>query len=289
MCLLENSKLWCTSKRKLDYSEKTLIMGILNSTPDSFSDGGRFVSVDKALKKVESFVNEGADIIDVGGESTRPGGAPVSPEDEIDRVVPLIREIVSRFDVPVSIDTSKSAVAEAALDAGAEIVNDISGLRFDVRIAEVSASYNAGLILMHSRGEFETLHEKRKAANEIISDVAEGFNDSIGTAGRFGINDDNICLDPGIGFGKTQSENLQLIAKLEILCKKFARYPMLIGTSRKSFIGKILDKAPANARLNGTVATNVIAVWNGANIVRVHDVKPIAEAIRLADEIRKEL
>lgn len=289
MILSENSKSWSTSKRKLDYSRKTLVMGILNSTPDSFSDGGKYISIDRALRRVESFVNDGADIIDIGGESTRPGSLKISDNDEIYRVVPIIQEIVSRFDIPLSVDTSKSLVAEAALDAGAEIINDISGLRFDIRIGEVVAKYKAGLVLMHSRGEFETLHGPKEPAENIIREVSESLSASITKARKCGISDDRICLDVGIGFGKTQLENLELIAKIDIICKEFSQYPMLIGTSRKSFIGKILDDAPTDGRLNGTVATNVISVWNGANIVRVHDVKAIAEALRLVDEIKKEL
>lgn len=281
-------KVWQASKRKIDYSSKTLVMGILNITPDSFSDGGEYNSVDVALKKVEKFIEEGVDIIDVGGESTRPKSKRISAAEENDRVIPIVAAIHEWFDIPISIDTSKSEVAKEAVEAGAVIINDISGLKFDDKVAAVAAEHNAGLILMHLRGDFETMH-KQMPVKDILLDVSNGFNWSIEKAKSHGVKDEQICLDIGIGFSKTFEQNLELIAKLEMLRNKFKKYPMLIGTSRKSFIGKILDDAPIYERTYGTLATNVISVLNGANIVRVHDVLKTAEALKVVEAIRGEL
>ncbi len=263
-------------------------MAILNVTPDSFSDGGRFVSIDKALRQTEKMIEEGADILDIGGESTRPNAKRVSAHEETRRVISVIENIVKRFDVPISIDTSKSFVAEKAVEAGAEIVNDISGLRFDERIGEVAAKSNSGLILMHLRGTFETMHEKKIIEN-VIDEVKNGLRESITKAENFGVNRQNIALDVGIGFGKKLEQNLELIAKLKILTEEFADFPMLIGTSRKSFIGKILNDAPPDERLPGSLASAAIAAWNGAKIVRVHDVKATVETLRVVDKIKAEL
>jgi len=263
-------------------------MAILNVTPDSFSDGGRHSSADDALGEVERFIADGADIIDVGGESTRPGSSRVTVEEEIERVVPVVDAIAKRFDIPISVDTTKSEVAKRAIDAGAEIINDISGLRFDERIGEVVASSKSGLLLMHSPGEFETMHTQPAVA-DILAAVSEGFRASIAKAKSFGIADENIALDVGIGFGKTPEQNLELLAKLDRLVADFPLYPMLVGTSRKSFIGKLLGDAPAGERLIGSLATAAIAVWNGARIVRVHDVKQTAEAVKLVDAMMGQL
>lgn len=277
--------IWKTSRRELNL-DRTLIMAILNVTPDSFSDGGQFLSVDDALKQAERYIEEGAGILDIGGESTRPGSERVAADEEIRRIVPVIEAVATRFDIPISVDTSKSEVAEAAVTAGAEIINDISGLRFDERIAEVAARHKAGLVLMHSRGEFETMH-KQPPVDDIIADVSDGFVRSIDTAQKFGVSSKQIALDPGIGFSKTPEQNLELLSKLDILTSEFSAYPMLIGTSRKSFIGKILgDAAPIDGRLSGTLASVAIAVWNGAHIVRVHDVKATVDAIRVVEAIK---
>ncbi len=275
---------WQTSRRKISL-EKTLVMAILNVTPDSFSDGGDFLSIDDALRQAEKFVSEGADIIDIGGESTRPGSKQVPVEEEIRRVVPVIEEIARRFDVPVSVDTTKSEVAESALGAGAEIINDISGLRFHKRIAGVAATANCGLILMHSRGTFETMH-KQEPVEDILAEVTAGFRDSISKAECSGVQSECIVLDVGIGFGKTLQQNLELLAKLDKLVKEFPQYPMIVGTSRKSFIGKILGDLPPDDRLTGSLATAAIAVWNGAKIVRVHDVKATVETVRMVESIK---
>jgi dihydropteroate synthase len=281
-------QIWQTSNRIIDYSGKTLVMAILNVTPDSFSDGGRYTSIDKALLQTEKFVEEGADILDIGGESTRPNSERVTLQKEIQRVIPIIRAIKEEFDIPVSVDTSKSQVAEEAINAGAEIINDISGLTFDENIAKVSAKYKTGLILMHLRGEFETMHFQ-KPVDDIIREVSDGFENCLRIAAKYKVNSNQICLDVGIGFSKSQSQNLELIAKLDKLLQKFNDYPMLIGASRKSFIGKLLDNAPTDQRINGTLAANAIALWNGANILRVHDVRQHVELIKVTEAIKMEL
>lgn len=282
------NEFWRTSKRQISFREKTLVMAILNVTPDSFSDGGKFFSIDKALRQAEKFVEEGADILDIGGESTRPNSQRVSVKEEIERVAPVIAEIVKRFDVPISIDTSKSEVAERAINAGAEIINDISGLRFDERIADVSANHQTGLVLMHLRGSFETMHKLEPTEN-ILREVSESFRQSIKKAEKFGVKKDQIALDVGIGFSKTFAQNLELVSRLNKLTKEFPDFPMLVGVSRKSFIGKILEDAPVSARLNGTLAANAIAVWNGANIVRVHDVKETVETLKVVEALKNQL
>jgi dihydropteroate synthase len=279
---------WQTSKRKLLFEEKTLVMAILNVTPDSFSDGGKFYSVDDAVKQAEKFIEEGADILDIGGESTRPNSERVSIEEEIRRVVPVIKKIAKKFDIAISVDTSKSEVAESAINAGAEIVNDISGLRFDERVAEVSAKYKTGLVLMHSRGDFETMH-KQEPVEDILREVSKGFRQSIEKAESYGVKKENIALDVGIGFSKTFEQNLELIAKLNMLCKEFSDFPMLVGTSRKSFLGKILGDVATSERLQGSLASAAIAVWNSAKIVRVHDVKATVEMLKVVEAVKKQL
>lgn len=278
---------WQTSRRRLSL-EKTLVIAILNATPDSFSDGGIFSSIDAALKHAENLIEEGADILDIGGESTRPTSARVSTEDEIRRVVPIIEAVGKRFDIPISVDTSKSEVAEKAVEAGAEIVNDVSGLRFDERIAAVAAKTNAGLILMHLRGDFETMHKQPPVEN-ILREVSGGLRWSIERAESCKVKRENIALDVGIGFSKTFVQNLELIAKLNLLGAEFSDYPMLVGASRKSFIGKILNDAPVEERLQGSLAAAAVAVWNGANIVRVHDVRATVETLKVVDRIKGEL
>ncbi len=263
-------------------------MAILNVTPDSFSDGGKFYSIDDALRQAEKYVEEGADILDIGGESTRPNSARVSKEEEIRRVVPVIEAIVKRFDVPVSIDTSKAEVAEKAVESGAEIINDISGLRFDEQIAGVAARRKTGLILMHLRGTFEMMHKLAPVEN-IMREVSEGFRWSIETAKNFGVTPEQIALDIGIGFSKTFEQNLELIAKLDKLVNEFSEFPMLVGASRKSFIGKITGGVLPNERINGSLASAAIAVWNGANIVRVHDVKATIETLKTVEAIKNKI
>jgi dihydropteroate synthase len=283
---------WQIRGRTLPIGERTLIMGILNVTPDSFTDGGQFVTVDAALAHAEQMIAEGADIIDVGGESTRPGGEPVSAEEEIQRVVPVIQALAQRTEVAISVDTTKSEVARAALVAGAAIVNDISALRFDFYIADAVARAGAGLVLMHSRGTPATMHRLPPVA-DIIQEVTNSLRASVKMAERRGAKRESIVIDPGIGFGKSQEQNLELIAKLDQLIAAFPDYPLLIGTSRKSFIGRILadesgTPAPAEDRLHGTIATITAAILRGAHIVRVHDVKAAIETIRVAQALQRQ-
>ena len=277
-------KYWKTSRRKLSL-ERPLVMGILNVTPDSFSDGGKFDSVDAAVGRAEQMIVEGVDIIDIGGESTRPGSQRVPVNEEISRVIPAIKAIKDRFDIPLSIDTSKSEVTEAAIEAGAEIINDISGLRFDESIADIAAARGTGLVLMHSRGEFETLHSQ-PPVESIIDEVVNDFHRSTALAEKAGVKSAQIVLDVGIGFGKTPEQNLELVAKLDKLVGEFENFPLLVGTSRKSFIGKLLGDAPTEDRLGGSLATGVIAVMNGARILRVHDIRETVQALSIVRAIQ---
>lgn len=278
--------------RTLPIGERTLVMGVLNVTPDSFSDAGMFFSFESAIAHADQMIAEGADIIDVGGESTRPGGAAiVTAEEEIERVVPVIKQLAARTPVPISIDTTKAEVARAALDAGATIVNDISSLRFDFLIADEAAKSGAGLVLMHSRGTPATMHRLPPVA-DIISEVTSSLRASIAMAERRGVKRESIVIDPGIGFGKSQEQNIELIAKLDQIIAAFPDFPLLIGTSRKSFIGRILadsdgNPAPVEGRLYGTMASTTAAILKGAHIVRVHDVKAAVQTVRVCDEINK--
>jgi dihydropteroate synthase len=276
---------WKLKDRSLVYGERTLVMGVLNVTPDSFSDGGKFFSFEAAIAQAAQMIEEGADIIDVGGESTRPGSEFISAEEELRRVIPIIERVGSSSDVPISIDTTKAAVARAALAAGAAIINDISGLRFEPAIADEAAKASTGLLLMHSRGTPKDM-QQIPFAEDILADVIEGLRLSISIAEQHGVARENIAVDPGIGFGKTVEQNLELIANVDQLAREFSDLPIVIGTSRKSFLGKLLDGAPADERLYGTIATVVASVLKGAHIVRVHDVKPAVEAVRVADVLR---
>ena len=276
--------------RLLPIGERTLIMGILNVTPDSFSDGAQFSSLDQALAHAEQMIAEGADIIDVGGESTRPGAVPVTAEEEIARVVPVIEALATRTDTPISIDTTKALVAGAALAAGATIVNDISALRFDFHIADEVAKTRAGLVLMHSRGTPVTMHKLPPVA-DIMKEVISSLGSSIKMAERRGVKRESIAIDPGIGFGKSQEQNLELIARLDQVIAAFPEIPVVIGTSRKSFVGRLLadengEPAPVDARLSGTLATIAASVLRGAHIVRTHDVKPARDTVVTIDSIR---
>jgi dihydropteroate synthase len=278
------TRYWKLKNRSLVYGERTLVMGVLNVTPDSFSDGGKFFSFDAAMAQAEQMIEEGADIVDVGGESTRPGSEFVSEQEELTRVLPVIERLASCGTVPVSIDTTKAAVARAALAAGAEIVNDISGLRFEPAIADEAAQANAGLLLMHSRGTPKDMQQIPFAEN-IYDNVIEGLRLSVSIAEQHGVARESIAIDPGIGFGKSVEQNLELIAKLDQLAREFNDLPIVIGTSRKSFLGKLLDGAPADERLYGTIATVVASVMNGAHIVRVHDVKEVVAALKVVDQM----
>jgi dihydropteroate synthase len=281
---------WHIAGRTLPIGERTLVMGVLNVTPDSFSDGAQFFSLDSAIDHAHRMIEEGADIIDIGGESTRPGAAEVSADEEIERVVPLIEQLSKQANVPISIDTTKSVVAAAALKAGAAIVNDISGLRFDAQLADEVAKAGAGLVLMHSRGTPATMQTLPPVA-DITTEVIGGLRISVIMAELHGVNRRFICLDPGIGFSKTREQNVELIAKVDQLIEAFPDFPWLVGPSRKSFIGHLLadasgEPAPVNERLHGTMAAVTAAILRGAQIVRVHDVKAAVETARIADAIK---
>ena len=269
-------------KRTLTLGKRTLLMGILNVTPNSFSDGGFFFEKEKAIAHGLKMVEEGADIIDIGGESTRPGSKPLESEEELRRVIPVIESITKEVDVPISIDTYKSNVAERAIGAGAEIINDISGLHFDPRLAKVAAKEETPLILMHIRGTPETM-QKDVHYDSLFSEILQYLKDSIRTAESSGVDPRKIIIDPGIGFGKTVLDNLLIIKNLyefRILGK-----PILLGTSRKTFIGKILN-AEVEDRLEGTLSSVAIGVLKGAHIIRSHDVLQAKKAIAVADAIR---
>lgn len=263
--------------RNFDTENICGIMGILNVTPDSFSDGGKWNSLDRALKHTEEMIAEGAAIIDVGGESTRPGHTVITEQEEIERVVPVIERIKREFDIPVSIDSYKANVAEAALAAGADLVNDIWGLKADERMASVIAKYNVPCCLMHNR-------EKAEYVN-FIEDMKNDLRECLAIAEKAGISKDKIILDPGVGFGKTYEHNLLAIKHMEELHELGC--PVLLATSRKSVIGLTLD-LPADKRVEGTVATSVIGVMKGAAFVRVHDVKENLRAIRMTEAVLKQ-
>lgn len=262
--------------REFDVANHTYVMGILNVTPDSFSDGGKFNRLDDALFHVEEMLREGMDILDIGGESTRPGYQLVPDAEEIERVLPVIEAVKKRFDVPVSLDTYKSEVAKAGLFAGADLINDIWGLKYDPEMAGVIARGNIPCVLMHNR--------KEPDYDNFSEDVVEDLSESIALAGKAGIADDKIILDPGVGFGKTYEHNLQIIKSLETL-HQFG-YPILLGTSRKSVIGITLD-LPAFERVEGTIVTTVFGVLHRCAFVRVHDVKENVRAVKMAEAILK--
>jgi dihydropteroate synthase len=256
--------------------DRPLVMGIVNVTPDSFSDGGLLADPEAAVAAGLRMVTEGADIVDIGGESTRPGHVPVAAEEEIDRVLPVIARLAARTPAPISIDTSKSAVAERALAAGAHIVNDVWGLARDRDMAAVAAAAGAAVVIMHNR-------EAADPAIDIFADIRAFFARALDRAAAAGIRSDRIVLDPGIGFGKTFEQNLTVLARLGELCE--LGYPLLIGTSRKSFIGRLAPSEPRE-RLPGTLAANVLGVLAGVAIVRVHDVAAHVQALRVIDAIR---
>lgn len=263
--------------REFDTKNNTYIMGILNVTPDSFSDGGRYDTIDAALFHARQMVKEGADILDIGGESTRPGHIQITDAEEIGRVVPVIERLKQEFDIPLSIDTYKSTVAEAALAAGADLVNDIWGLKYDEKMASVIAKSGAACCLMHNREKAEY--------DDFAADFLEDMRGCVTLADRAGIRHDKIILDPGVGFGKTYEMNLEIINQLELLHQ--FDLPILLGTSRKSVIGLTLD-LPADQREEGTLVTTVYAVQKGCAFVRVHDVKKNKRAIRMTQALMRE-
>jgi len=264
-------------------NSKTLIMGILNVTPDSFHDGGKYNTIKQALIHTEQMISEGADIIDVGGESTRPGSNSVSQKEELSRVIPIIDAINKSFEIPVSIDTTKSMVARQALDSGATIVNDISGLSFDPVLADIVSKYEAQIILCHTSSRPVDMQKKTLYEN-IVEDIYNYLQNSIKISEDCGILSDNISIDPGFGFGKTANHNLLLLKSLSKFKKLDKK--VVIGTSMKSFIGKILQSDDIEQRILGTFATIVISILNGADIVRVHDVKKMKVAVQIADSVK---
>ncbi len=267
-----------------DFSQRTYIMGILNVTPDSFSDGGMFFNEDSAVKQALRMQDEGADIIDIGGESTRPGAEKISVKEEINRIAPVIEAIAKRVNVPISVDTYKSAVAEAALSAGASMINDISGLRFDTKMSAVAARNKVPVVIMHIKGSPKNM-QKNPAYKALIPEIIDYLYGSIEIARDAGIPDDMIIIDPGIGFGKTVEHNLEIIKRLN----EFTGFekPILLGPSRKSFIGRLLGDLPVTERLEGTAAAVAVGIFNGANIIRVHDIRDMVRVAKIADAIKR--
>jgi len=270
--------------RTLVLGQRTLVMGVLNVTPDSFSDGGKFLGTASAIEHALTMESAGADLLDVGGESTRPGSQEVPASEELDRILPVLEGLRRRLKIPVSVDTRRAAVAELALRAGAEIINDVSGLKNDPRIAEVAALKRVPLILMHMRGEPRTM-QKVGFARDVLRDVTEGLRKSIAIARKAGVAKSQIILDPGIGFGKSFAQNYELLEKLPQVAK--LGYPLLVGTSRKGFLGATLARdgksATPEERIWGTAATVTASILQGAHIVRVHDVAEMVQVARVAD------
>jgi dihydropteroate synthase len=264
-------------------NDAPIIMGIINATPDSFSDGGKYNRVDAALNRIETMVVNGARIIDVGGESTRPNAQPVTEKEEIERVIPILQQAIQQFHEPVfSIDTTKYKVARLALEAGVQIVNDVSGLRKEPRLAELCGQYEAAYVLMHSIKTPQTMQYNPEYV-DVVAEVNKFFSDNIGYLKQAGVKE--IILDPGIGFGKTLDHNLKLIAQLDTFKKN--GFPVLVGASRKSMIGQILDGCPPEERLIGTLAVHYHALTKGSDILRVHDVKEASESVRIFKAINK--
>ena len=278
---------WKLPSHTLLLGERTLLMGVLNVTPDSFSDAGQFLDPKAALARALQIEAAGADILDLGGESTRPGAKEISPQQELERVLPVLRALRGRLRIPISIDTRKAAVALAAIDAGAEIVNDISALHFDPAMAEIVRRTRAGVVLMHMRGTPQTM-QQGPFARDVLRDVRGGLQSAVTRAHAAGISRRQIVLDPGIGFGKNYAQNFQLLAQFAKLAP--LGYPLLAGPSRKGFIGAALgsakNPAPPSERVWGTAATVAAAILAGAHIIRVHDVAEMVQVARIADAIR---
>ena len=270
--------------RTLVLGERTLVMGVVNTTPDSFSDGGKFLHPESAIEQAYAIERAGADLLDIGGESTRPGSAETPASEELDRILPVLEALRGRFRIPVSVDTRRSTVAELAFRAGAELLNDVSGLKSDPRIAEVAARHGAPLILMHMRGEPRTM-QMGPFARDVMKDVLQGLRRSTAIARKAGVAKSQIILDPGIGFGKSFAQNYELLQKLPHLAR--LGYPLLVGTSRKGFLGATLARegkpASPEERIWGTAATVTASILNGAHVVRVHDVAEMVQVARVAD------
>ncbi|MDD3276300.1 MAG: dihydropteroate synthase [Kiritimatiellales bacterium] len=278
----DSQLIWRCRGREIVCGPKTLIMGILNATPDSFSDGGKFQTLELAVARGLAMVKEGADIIDIGGESTRPGAAPVQPLEEIARTVPIIGKLREKTNALISIDTRHAATARAAVAAGADMINDISALA-DPEMVHVAAETGAGLVLMHMQGTPETM-QKNPRYSDVVSNVWNFLEERMAFAVERGVAPEQICLDPGIGFGKTEEHNLALLNGIPALAA--AGRPVLIGASRKSFIGRITGREKPSDRLAGSLALAAFSVLRGAQILRVHDVKESCDAVRLVDTLR---
>ncbi len=279
---MQESPILRCGSQTFDFAERTYVMGILNITPDSFSDGGRFLNHSEALDHAKRMVDEGADIIDVGGESTRPGAQPASLEEEYGRVIPFIEKLASQVEVPISIDTTKAEVAKDALEAGASIINDISALRFDPQMASLASEQGVPVVLMHMRGTSETM-QHHLVYDSLISEIYSFLKERIEYAESVGIDSQKIIIDPGIGFGKSVPDgNLSIIKNL--LSFKDLGKPILVGTSRKAFIGNVLNLG-VEEREEGTAATISLAISNGAHIVRVHDVGKMKRVVKMVDAV----
>jgi dihydropteroate synthase len=269
---------------EFDFSKRTYVMGVLNITPDSFSDGGLFFDTSKAIDQAVKMSQEGADIIDVGGESTRPGAEPVSESEELKRVIPVIEGLSRRINVPISIDTKKPEVAREAVNAGASLINDIMGTPLDRQMACVAADFDIPLVIMHIKGEPQTM-QKNPVYDDVVDRIMFSLRDSIAVAEEMGVDAQKIIIDPGIGFGKTVSHNIEIIKRLREL--RMLGRPVLVGPSRKSFIGSILDISEPKERLIGTAAAVAAAIVNGADIVRVHDVREMLQVCKILNKIFK--
>lgn len=270
------------SLRALLLGRRTLIMGVLNITPDSFSDGGQFLKLEAAAERALQMERDGADILDIGGESTRPGANPLGAAEELARILPVLDMLRGKLKIPVSIDTQKAQVAKAAIARGAAIVNDVSALRLDAGLAEVVAESSVAIILMHMRGTPRTMQDG-PFARDVMKDVMTGLRAALRRAEQAGIERSRIFIDPGIGFGKNYRQNFEVLARLPELTKLGC--PIVVGASRKAFLGASLDNAPPGERAWGTAATVAAAIWGGAHIVRVHDVKEMAQVAIIADRI----
>jgi dihydropteroate synthase len=273
--------------RTLLLGERTLVMGVLNITPDSFSDGGAYLDSPAAIARALELERDGADLLDIGGESTRPGATPISAQEEIRRILPVLEVLRGKLRIPMSVDTQKAEVAEAAIAVGAEILNDVSALRTDARLAEIARRARVPMILMHMRGMPRTM-QRGPFARDVIRDVMMGLLDAVARAKRGGLAKSHLILDPGIGFGKTHEQNFEIIARLP----EFARLgcPIVVGTSRKAFLGKAMARlgepvVPSEERLLGTAATVTASILGGAHIVRVHDVAELVQVVRVADQV----
>lgn len=273
---------WIARDRRFELGRRTLVMGILNVTPDSFSDGGRFFDPARALEQARRMIAEGADLLDVGGESTRPGAAPVAEDEESRRVIPVIEAIRAESDIPLSIDTAKAAVAARALGAGADIINDVTALTADPDMPAVAARFGAGVILMHMQGTPRTMQADPRYA-DVVREVREYLAARLAALAARGLAPEALAVDPGIGFGKTLEHNVQLLARLETLAG--LGRPMVVGLSRKSFLGRITGR-DAGERLAGGLGAAAWAVARGAHIIRTHDVKETCDAVRIVDMLR---